>query len=45
MKKVAIVTGGSSGMGEATAKELAKRGWAVAIMFSRNREEGERVVR
>ena len=28
--KVAIVTGGTSGMGEATAKELAKRGWQVA---------------
>ncbi|MGH8723396.1 MAG: SDR family NAD(P)-dependent oxidoreductase [Burkholderiales bacterium] len=30
--KVAIVTGGSSGMGEATVKELAKRGWQVAAM-------------
>lgn len=30
--KVAIVTGGSSGMGEATVKELEKRGWKVAAM-------------
>lgn len=30
--KVAIVTGGNSGMGEATARELAKRGWQVAAM-------------
>jgi 3-oxoacyl-[acyl-carrier protein] reductase len=30
--KVAIVTGGSSGMGEATVKELDKRGWKVAAM-------------
>jgi 3-oxoacyl-[acyl-carrier protein] reductase len=30
--KVAIVTGGSSGMGEATVKELEKRGWRVAAM-------------
>lgn len=30
--KVAIVTGGTSGMGEATVKELTKRGWQVAAM-------------
>jgi 3-oxoacyl-[acyl-carrier protein] reductase len=30
--KVAIVTGGTSGMGEATARALAKRGWQVAAM-------------
>ena len=38
--KVAIVTGGGSGMGEATAKELAKRGWNVAAM-ARNKVEKE----
>lgn len=32
MKKVAIITGGTSGIGEATAKELARRGWQVAAM-------------
>ena len=32
MNKVAIVTGGTSGMGEATAQELTKRGWQVAAM-------------
>jgi 3-oxoacyl-[acyl-carrier protein] reductase len=32
MSKVAIVTGGTSGMGEATAQELTKRGWHVAAM-------------
>jgi len=32
MNKVAIVTGGTSGMGEATVKELTKRGWHVASM-------------
>jgi NAD(P)-dependent dehydrogenase (short-subunit alcohol dehydrogenase family) len=41
--KVALITGGSSGMGEATAKELSKRGWQVAIMFSKNRAEADRV--
>jgi 3-oxoacyl-[acyl-carrier protein] reductase len=43
--KIAIITGGSSGMGEATAKELAKRGWRVAIMYSRNTKEADRVAR
>lgn len=32
MKKVAIVTGGNSGMGAATVEELSKRGWQVAAM-------------
>jgi len=32
MNKVAIVTGGTSGMGEATVRELKKRGWHVAPM-------------
>jgi 3-oxoacyl-[acyl-carrier protein] reductase len=32
MTRVAIVTGGTSGMGEATVKELGKRGWHVAAM-------------
>jgi 3-oxoacyl-[acyl-carrier protein] reductase len=32
MKKVAIVTGGTSGMGEAAVKELSRRGWQVAAM-------------
>ena len=32
MKKVAVVTGGTSGMGEAAVRELEKRGWQVAAM-------------
>ena len=30
--RVALVTGGTSGMGEATARELVNRGWQVAVM-------------
>src|SRR6185436_15900693 len=41
--KVALITGGSSGMGEASARELAKRGWQVAIMFSKNKAQADRV--
>lgn len=34
--KVAIVTGGTSGLGEATVAELRRRGWQVAAMARRN---------
>ena len=40
--KAAVVTGGASGLGEATARELAKRGAKVAI-FDRDLERGEKV--
>src|SRR5690242_17047828 len=38
----AVVTGAASGLGEATARELAKRGAKVAI-FDRDAGRGERV--
>jgi 3-oxoacyl-[acyl-carrier protein] reductase len=42
MTRVALVTGGSSGIGEATVNELRKRGWHVAAMARRNVEfEGD----
>ncbi|CAA0127778.1 Uncharacterised protein [Mycolicibacterium vanbaalenii] len=31
-KRVAVVTGGGSGMGEATCHELARRGHSVAVL-------------
>ncbi|QKR99883.1 3-oxoacyl-ACP reductase FabG [Sphingomonas sp. CL5.1] len=42
--KVAIVTGGSQGIGEAIAKRLAKDGATVAIVYSRNDAAADKVV-
>jgi 3-oxoacyl-[acyl-carrier protein] reductase len=41
--KVAIVTGGSSGIGASTARLLAKRGWAVAINYAHNAAAAEQL--
>lgn len=43
-KKVALVTGGSRGMGAAIAKRLAKEGASVAITYSSSPEKAEAVV-
>ena len=44
MNKVLIVTGGSRGIGAATAKLAAERGYAVCVNYKRNRAAAERVV-
>lgn len=43
--KVAIVTGGGTGVGQATSLQLARLGHDVAINFSRSRDEAEATVR
>ncbi|MBI1766215.1 MAG: SDR family NAD(P)-dependent oxidoreductase, partial [Acidobacteria bacterium] len=39
--KAAVVTGGGTGVGRATALELARRGCAVLINYSRSKAEAE----
>ena len=43
-KRVAIITGSSSGIGAATARELAGRGWNVVINYSKSAEAAKKVV-
>ncbi|HEV3137810.1 MAG TPA: SDR family NAD(P)-dependent oxidoreductase, partial [Pirellulales bacterium] len=40
--KAAIVTGGGTGVGRATALELARQGCSVLINYSRSRDDAER---
>ena len=42
-RKVAIVTGGSRGIGAATAKQLGAEGWAVAVNYQANAAAAEEV--
>ncbi|WOC33567.1 3-oxoacyl-[acyl-carrier-protein] reductase [Caproicibacterium argilliputei] len=44
-KKTALVTGGSRGIGRATALELASRGMNVAVVFAGNAESAAETVR
>ena len=45
MSKVLVVTGGSRGIGAATARLAAERGYAVCISYTRNREAAETLAR
>lgn len=43
MSKVVLITGGGRGIGAATARLAAERGYAVCISYARNREAAESV--
>lgn len=43
--KIAIVTGGSNGIGKATALELARRGTGVIFTYHRNKDGADELVR
>jgi 3-oxoacyl-[acyl-carrier protein] reductase len=43
MSKVAIITGSASGIGAATAVELAGKGWKVVVNYSKSKAEAEKV--
>ena len=44
-QQVLLVTGGSRGIGAATARLAARQGWAVAVNYTANAEAAEAVVR
>ena len=43
-RRIAIVTGGSRGLGRSTVLDLAKRGVDTIITYNANREAAEQVV-
>ncbi|WP_332816199.1 SDR family oxidoreductase [Ramlibacter sp.] len=45
MERVVLVTGGSRGIGAATARLAAARGWSVAVNYAANADAAQQVVR
>ncbi|MCB2129694.1 MAG: SDR family oxidoreductase [Rhodobacteraceae bacterium] len=45
MRRVALITGASDGIGQEAARQFAAAGWDVAVHFNRNREGAETAAR
>src|SRR5580700_7581508 len=45
MTEVAVITGGSRGIGAATASALARRGWSVCLGYRSDADAAQRVVK
>ena len=45
MKKTVLISGGSRGIGEATAKIMSEKGWNIAFTYRSDREAADQVVR
>ena len=43
MNKVALVTGGTRGIGEAISREFAKKGYDIIINYINSNEKGEQL--
>ena len=41
---VAIVTGGGTGVGQATVLRLAKLGWRIVVNYSRSKDDAEQTI-
>lgn len=44
MRKIALITGGSRGIGAACVEKFAREGWAVIFLYQKNEEAAQRLV-
>ncbi len=44
MRRIALITGGSRGIGAACVRQFAREGWSVIFLYQRNEEAAQRLV-